>query len=281
MDFKNLIKNKYSELSESQKKIAKYLLDNLEEAVFDTACQLGKKNNVSETTIIRFSYALGFKSFSEMNKAMQKCNLKIKEGMNQDILNETQLKGMSDSQLKDYFKTQITQRNKAYSNIDFDEFEKICDLIMSKKKVLIIGYMDSFGVASELLHILDKFRNKVFFYRLLYEERNILYEMHEDSLVIAVSFAPHYKYTLEHTQTAKKGGCSLITITDSFINPYTSLSDYSFVFNLQRILEIDLIDTSPVTSFIYFMSNYLYTYYRDRIDEYRNSVERRVEQYIE
>lgn len=281
MDFKSLVKNKFVELSESQQKVAKYILDNLGEAVFDTAYQLGKKNSVSETTIIRFSYALGFESFSDMNKAMRKSIIRSAESMNENIFSADLLNGLSHSQLNDYFQTQIIHGNRAYSNINFDEFAKVCDMIMTKTKILIIGYMDSFGVASELLHVLDKIRSKVYFYRLLHEERNILYDMGEDSLVITVSFTPHYKYTLEYTETAKKGGCSVITITDSMINPFTNLSDLSLAFNVQRNSEIDLIDMSPVTSFIYFMANYIYENYKDGIDKYRNSNERRIEQYIE
>lgn len=281
MDFKNIVKKRLVDLSESQKKIAKYLLDNLDEVVFDTAVQLGKKNSVSETTIIRFSHALGFEGFSEMNKSMRKCVMSSAENTKQEIFKADQLIGLSPTQFEEYFKTQITHGSKAYSNTNCEEFTKICDLIMTKKKILIIGYMDSFGVASELLHLLDKFRNKVYFYRLLYEERNILYDMDEDSLVIAVSFTPHYKYTVEHTETAKKGGCSVITITDNIINPYTNLSNHSLVFNLERNSQLDLIDMSPVTSFIYFMANYIYVNYRDQIDRYRNGIERRIEQYIE
>ncbi|MDF2533529.1 MAG: transcriptional regulator [Clostridia bacterium] len=281
LDFNSLVKSKFADLSESQQRIAKYILDNLDEVVFDTADQLGKKNSISETTIIRFSYALGFEGFSDMNKAMRKSIISSTEGMNQNVFKAEQINGLSHSQFNDYFEKNVTHGNKAYSNINCHEFEKICQLIMTKKKVLIIGYMDSFGVASELLHLLDKFRNKVYFYRLLYEERNILYDMDEDSLVIAVSFTPHYKYTLEHTETAKKGGCSVVTITDNIINPYTNLSNHSLVFNLERNSEIDLIDMSPVTSFIYLMANYIHGNYKAQIDKYRNSIERRIEQYIE
>lgn len=281
MDFKNLVKSKLSELSESQQKIAKYILDNLEEAVFDTAYQLGKKTSVSETTIIRFSYALGFEGFSDMNKSMRRSILKNSESEGQEPSKLDQLSNLPHGQLCEAFQTQVIQGNKAYSDINIQEFEKICELIMTKSKVLIIGYMDSFGVASELLHVLDKLRSKVYFYRLLHEERNMLYDLHEDSLVITVSFAPHYKYTLDYTETAKKGGCSIITITDSMINPFTHITDHSLIFNLQRNPEIDLINLSPVTSFIYNMVNYMYANYRDKIEQYRNSIERRFEQYIE
>ncbi|MDF2531309.1 MAG: hypothetical protein K0Q65_890 [Clostridia bacterium] len=281
MDFKSLVKNNFAGLSESQQKIAKYILDNLEEVVFDTAYQLGKKNSVSETTIIRFSYALGFEGFSDMNKAMRRSIIKNTETISQDICMVDQWNKLSHDQLVDCFQSQVIQGCKAYSNINFHEFEKICHMIMTKKKVLIIGYMDSFGTASELLHLLDKVRNKVYFYRLLHEERNILYDMDEDSLVITVSFAPHYKYTLEYTETAQKGGCSVVTLTDSMINPFTSLSDHTLVFNVQRNAEINLIDMSPVTRFIYFMVNYIYINYKDQIDQYRNSIEWRDEKYVE
>lgn len=281
MDFTDLVKNKYLELSKSQQKIAKYILDNIDEAVFDTAYQLGKKNSVSETTIIRFSYALGFEGYADMNKAMRKCVINNVENNSYSIFEAEKINDLSASQLDEYFKTEIIQSNKAYQNINYEEFKKICELIMTRKKVLIIGYMDSFGVASELLHVLDKIRSKVYFYRLLYEERDMLYDMGEDSLVIAVSFSPHYKYTFEHTETAKQGGCSVITITDSIITPFTDLSDHSLIFNVHRNTEIDLIDMSPVTSFIFFMVSYMYANYKGKIDKYRNSIERRVEKYIE
>lgn len=281
MDFKSLVQNKHACLSNSQQKIAKYVVDNLEEVVFDTAYQLAKKVSVSETTIIRFAYALGFSGFSEMSKAMQKSISKSSESMSQDINLPDMLGQLSNPELVEYFQTQIAQGNKAYQYIKFEEFKKICEIIMTKKKILIIGYMDSFGISSELLHVLDKVRSRVYFYRLMYAERDILYDMDQDSLVIAVSLTPHYKYTYEHTVTAKEGGCSVITITDSMISPFTSLSDHSLVFNLKRNSEIDLIDTSPVSSFIFFMINYIYANYKDKIDEYRNSIERRVEKYIE
>ena len=72
-----------------------------------------------------------------------------------------------------------------------------------------------------------------------------------------------------------------MTLADSMINPFTSLSDHTLVFNVQRNVEINLIDMSPVTRFIYFMVNYIYINYKDQIDKYRNSIEWRDEKYIE
>lgn len=281
MDFNNLVRKKLPELSKSQQQIAKYVLENLSEAAFETASQLGKKNGKSETSVIRFAYSLGYSSFSEMNNAMKESVLKKTNNGHRSICQSDQLLKLAPEQASELFEKTVTNYSEAFSNINFNDFVEICDLIMTKKKILIIGYMDSFGVASELLHVLDKLRTDVYFFRLLIEERNMLYKMDEDSLVITISFEPHYKYSLEHTMTAKKGGCKLITISDNLLNPYNQLADYSLIFNLDRNKQIDLIDTSPVSQFIYFMINYLNAKYHNEVEEYRHSMKLRVEQYLD
>ncbi|MDQ7861882.1 hypothetical protein RCO48_15625 [Peribacillus frigoritolerans] len=55
-----------------KKKVAAYLIENLDEAAFKTAFQIGREAEVSETTVIRFSYSLGFEGFSKMQARIQK-----------------------------------------------------------------------------------------------------------------------------------------------------------------------------------------------------------------
>lgn len=269
IDFINLIKNKLDGFSKSQKKIAKYILDNFDDVIFDTACQLSKKVSVSEVTIIRFSYALGFESFSDMRKAMEKSIINNTENI--DTNKNIFLNGLSNMQIEEHIQKQATQLNKSYQNIDYDEFKKICEILMSKKRILIIGFIDSFGTASELLNLFDSIRTRVYFSKLLHEKTYTLDDMDEDSATLVVSFSPHYKYTREQTEMVKRNKSTIITITDSFINPLRDLADYSLIFNLRRNTELGVIDTSPVISFIFFMMNYLYENYKDKIDEFRNN----------
>ena len=84
MDFLVLIKNNYLSLTKSQKVIAEYLINNLEEAVFMTAIQIGKKLNISETSVIRFAIALGYDNYSSMTYAMQRSFIKKVRSMNED-----------------------------------------------------------------------------------------------------------------------------------------------------------------------------------------------------
>jgi len=280
MDFINLIKEKYETLTKSHKKIAKYIIDNYESVIFDTAAELSRKVSVSEVTVIRFAYALGFQSFSHMRRAMEKSVINNMDNTDIDVNKAFFMNESSDVQMDDWIQKQTLQLRKTYQNIDYEQFKEICNVLMNKKRVLIIGYMDSFGTASELLHLFDSIRSRVYFSKLMYENSYTFDDIDEDSATIVVSFTPHYKYTKELTETVKKNNSTVITITDSTINPLKDLSDYSLVFNLRRNNESGIIDTSPVIGFIYFMMNYLYENYREKIVEFRDS-KRPLEEYIE
>lgn len=279
INFIESIKDKYDSLSKSHKKIAKYIIDNFEDVVFDTASQLSKRVSVSEVTVIRFAYALGFESFSEMRNAMKKNVVGGAENKHINTANVFFSRSSSDIG-ENYMRKQVSQLRKSYQNIDYEEFKTICDILMNKKRILIIGFMDSFGTASELLHLLDSIRSRVYFSKLLYEHTYTFDDIDEDSATLVVSFSPHYKYTKEQAEIVKKNKSTIITITDSFINPLKELSDYSLVFNLKRHAQLGSINTSPVLNFIFFMMSYLYENYKDKIDEYRKN-KMRLEEYID
>lgn len=278
IDFINFIKDKFDDLSKSQKKVAKYVIDNFEDAIFNTASQLSKKVSVSEVTVIRFAYSLGFESFSDMRKAMEESVVNKEDDtyINKGFF----MNDLSNQEMEYYIRNQALQLSKSYQNINYEEFKAICDTLINKKRVLIIGFMDSFGVASELLHRLDSIRSRVYFSKLLYERTYTFDDIDEDSVTLVVSFSPHYKYTKEQTEIVRRNKSTIITITDSFINPLKELSDYSLVFNLKRHAQLGTINTSPVISFIFFMMNYLYENYKDKIDEFKKN-KIRFEEYID
>ena len=64
------IKDMIPRMSKSQKKIAFYIQNEYETAVFMTAAELGKETGVSESTIVRFASALGYDGYPEFQKAL-------------------------------------------------------------------------------------------------------------------------------------------------------------------------------------------------------------------
>jgi len=63
------IQARFEECSRSQKDVAQYIVDHLDEAAFQTAEELARRANTSSSTVVRFSQALGFEGFPELQAA--------------------------------------------------------------------------------------------------------------------------------------------------------------------------------------------------------------------
>src|ERR1700754_3240165 len=63
------ITSRFDEFSRSQKDVAQYVVDHLDEVAFHTAEELARRANTSSSTVVRFSQALGFEGFPELQEA--------------------------------------------------------------------------------------------------------------------------------------------------------------------------------------------------------------------
>ena len=69
MTLSSYIRERFEEFSRSQKDVARYIVDHLEEAAFQTAEELARRADTSSSTVVRFSQALGFDGFPELQEA--------------------------------------------------------------------------------------------------------------------------------------------------------------------------------------------------------------------
>ena len=65
------IQAQYKTFSKGQKRLASYILEHYDEAVFLTAAKLGKEAGVSESTTVRFATQLGFEGYPEFHRALE------------------------------------------------------------------------------------------------------------------------------------------------------------------------------------------------------------------
>src|SRR5881409_4503843 len=63
------IQARCDDFSRSQKDVAQYIVDHLDEVAFQTAEELARRANTSSSTVVRFSQALGFEGFPELQSS--------------------------------------------------------------------------------------------------------------------------------------------------------------------------------------------------------------------
>src|SRR3981081_1432754 len=75
------IQARFDECSRSQKDVAQYIVDHLDEVAFQTAEELARRANTSSSTVVRFSQALGFEGFPELqHSAREEYRRKVAAG---------------------------------------------------------------------------------------------------------------------------------------------------------------------------------------------------------
>jgi len=271
---KRLLEN-YDNLTKSHKVLAKYLFENMDSAVFLTALQIAKEVDLSETTVIRLAYKLGYDSFSTMHKSMQDIVLANKNKEITDKDEETTEIIHELSEKHDEYLCRI------FNNMNRDYLESICDAFMNADRILVMGYKDSYGASVELMRLLEKIRPKVYFHRWMRDRNDIVYDMAKDSLMIAVSFAPHSRFTVSEAEFMKKIGCNIIAITDSAVNPFRHIADYNPVVEVPRDKATGFINTAPVISWFSYAAKLIYSKYKDDVDHHIKTSKKYEDEYIQ
>lgn len=237
-DVLTVIGKKMPMLSKSHKKIAGYILKNSEKAAYMTAAKLSKSAEVSEATVIRFAYEIGFDGYPELQKslaelaktqltAVQRMELAYEKGGQTDILFST-------------LKSDIGYIEKTLDAIDKKDFESAAAVISSAKKIYITGVRSAAALAEFAGFYLHLIFDNVRLIKTtggddLFEQ---IINVREGDAVIGISFPRYSKNTIKALEYAKKNGAAVIGITDSRSSPVDAVSD------------ITLIAESGTTSFI-------------------------------
>lgn len=216
MKFEERIRSKIDNLSSGQRKVGVYILEHLEESSYATLAQISRIANVSETTVIRFAYSLGFDSFSSMQKALRQELLG--SNFREDISKE--IPPTPYSQLLDR-EIEILERTKR--NLNPEKVDEAAQRIKESDKIFSVAGRTMYPAALWFQEILGKYRGEViavhsdggeFFSNLLH--------ITEKSTVVAVSFVRHSQSTFQFVQLARERGAFVIFVTD---NPLAQISE--------------------------------------------------------
>jgi DNA-binding MurR/RpiR family transcriptional regulator len=152
------IRARFDECSRSQKDVAQYIVDHLDEAAFQTAEELARRANTSSSTVVRFSQALGFEGFPELQAAAReeyrRVHAKAPAGASETATSSTPLFSLDQNEFEtsltaDYLNVEETARKVSRSSV-----EALVEAIVEAEKVLVAGTDQMAFFASYLRHLL-------------------------------------------------------------------------------------------------------------------------------
>jgi DNA-binding MurR/RpiR family transcriptional regulator len=148
------IRARFDEFSRSQKDVAQYIVDHLDEAAFQTAEELARRASTSSSTVVRFSQALGFEGFPELQQAARDEYRRRPPGACNGAQSVTPLFSLDHTEFEASLAADHVNVEDTAHKLSRSEIEGAIDAIVSAEKVLIAGTDQMAFFASYLRHLL-------------------------------------------------------------------------------------------------------------------------------
>lgn len=223
----NELQRKSASFSKGQKRIASYILENHEKAAFMTASELGAECGVSESTVVRFAYALGLDGYPALQKNMEKMVLsKLTSVERVRIADEIP----SDDVLKTVLSNDINSLQQTLEMSDPHIFSAAADKIVSARRIGILGLRSAMPLAQFFTYYLDYIRGNIVNFS---NNRDTLKEemlhLEREDVLVCISFPRYSARTVEAVRLARDRGVFIIALTDKLASPIGSISDITIL----------------------------------------------------
>ncbi|MBA2347037.1 MAG: MurR/RpiR family transcriptional regulator [Solirubrobacterales bacterium] len=229
------IQARFEEFSRSQKDVAQYIVDHLDEVAFQTAEELARRANTSSSTVVRFSQALGFEGFPELQGSAREEYRRRHErtgGDHRAAAIVEPLFSLDQSEFEtaiaaDHLNVEETARKASRTDI-----EAVIELIASSEKVLIAGtdQMAFFGsYLRHLLMLLDLRAETVA--SPSQETLARLGRVDENTLVIGLSAGRPHPLVVRAMKLARHRKAKTVAITDATLSEVAKLASVKLYYS--------------------------------------------------
>ena len=223
------IKEKYKKMSKGQRRLADYVCNDYDKAVFLTAAKLGEIVGVSESTVVRFATQLGYKGYPGFQKALEEL---VRNKLNSIQRMEVTYGRISQSEiLETVLQSDIDKIKMTLADIDHKAFDLAIDTLLNARRVYVIGIRSCAPLASFLGFYLNLVCDNVSVVDVnssseIFEQ---LIRINEHDVIIGISFPRFSMRTLKALEFASNRKAKVITLTDSVHSPMNLYSSCNLI----------------------------------------------------
>ena len=219
MDILSAIQKHYPEFSKGQKKIANFITDHTDKAAFMTAARMGATVGVSESTVVRFAYELGYNGFPELSAALRQV---IRTQLTSvQRIEVTRDRIGSGNVLDEVLSQDMEKIKRTLEETSHEDFEKAAAAIANARKIYVIADRSASALARFMHYYLNLMFENVKLVTTtssseLFEQ---IMRIGEEDVVIGISFPRYSNMTIQAFSFAARSGAKIVAITDGPNSP--------------------------------------------------------------
>jgi DNA-binding MurR/RpiR family transcriptional regulator len=219
------IQARFDEFSRSQKDVAQYIVDHLDEAAFQTAEELARRANTSSSTVVRFSQALGFEGFPELQSAAREEYRRAHATPVATGTTAAPLFSLDQSEFETALSADHVNVEETARKVSRSDVEAAIDAIASAPRVLIIGTDQMAFFASYLRHLLALLDLRADIVASPSQEAlGKLGRIDADTLVVGLSAGRPHPLVVRAMKLARHRKAQTIAITDATLSEVAKLA---------------------------------------------------------
>ncbi len=222
-DLLQCINASYKTMSKGQKQIAQYILDNYDKAAFITASKMGSLVGVSESTVVRFAYALGYDGYPSLQRSLQELIRNKLTSVQRIQLTEDIQEG---DMLKTVLKADMHNIRSTIESVDEQAFDRVITGLLSARRVYVLGQRSSTPLAEFFGYYLNFVLENV---RIITAGTGDIFEqmirIEDGDVCVGISFPRYSTRTVEGMKFAKGKGARVFALTDGLISPLADCAE--------------------------------------------------------
>jgi DNA-binding MurR/RpiR family transcriptional regulator len=230
------ISSRFDEFSRSQKDVAQYVVDHLDEVAFHTAEELARRASTSSSTVVRFSQALGFEGFPELQEAAReeyrhhhRTAAETTAGLNGGA---TPLFSLDQTPFEQAVAADHVNVEETARKVSRSEVEGAIEAIATADRILIAGTDQMAFFASYLRHLLMLLDVRAEIAASPSQEAlSRLGRIDEGTLVIGLSAGRPHPLVVRAMKIARHRKASTLAIVDATLSEVSKLSERTLYYS--------------------------------------------------
>ena len=210
-------------LSKGHRKIAQYIVEHYDKAVFMTASKLGESVGVSESTVVRFASAMGYEGYPQLQRSLQEL-VSHRLTANQRFEMSTEIDPRE--ALSVVLKSDVQNLRATMEQMDEAVFEDVVARLLNARAIYVMGLRSAAPLAQFMGYYLNYIFDNVHLVSSgatdVFEE---ISKLKENDVLVGISFPRYSSRTLEAMRFAKRCGAQVVAITDGPMSPLTDIAD--------------------------------------------------------
>ncbi len=226
------ISRNYDSLSKRLQQVARFLLEHPNTVALETVASLAEQCDVPPSTLVRFAAAFEYNGFSEMQNVFRNALVEQTSNYSERVkLSKNSSSNRIDASyiLEEFSSGNASSMNNMAHHFSLEMLNKAVDLLENAQNIYLIGLRRAYPISSYFAYSLRHLNKTT---HLIDGGGGMLVEqasnIRKNDVIIATTFSPYAKETVNVSEYALKAGAKVIAITDSKISPLAALAEVYF-----------------------------------------------------